>query len=52
MGYEQRRKTTEIVLEILTDDEEGIENLPSSTAIEYGHTIYDKLVEKGIIKEE
>lgn len=52
MNYEQRRKVAEIVLEILTDDDEGIDNLPAPDAIEYGHAIYDKLVDVGFIKEE
>lgn len=49
-NYEQKRKVAEIVLEVLTDDNEGVDGLSTPAAIEYGHTIYFKLVEEGIIK--
>jgi len=47
--YEKKRKVAEIVLEVLTDDNDGISGLSMPEAIEYGHIIYAKLVEEGVI---
>lgn len=47
MEYKKKRMIAEIVLEVLTDDDEGIPNLPNVEAIEYGHKIVDKIEERG-----